>query len=79
MTKQKKFKIVFIKNTNHYEIWSTDHTGEFDLSTIYYTFTKTGEIIDDSYDNTALISENILWEINHLIDLGYKFVGIEKR
>ena len=79
MTKQKQFKVVFVQNTNQYEIWFTDHTGEFVMSMMYSTFTKKGEMIGGSYDGTALISENILWEINHLTDLGYKFVGIEKR
>ena len=79
MTKQKKFKVVFDRNTNQYDIWFTDHTGEMQFSVAYSTFTKKGEMIDGSYDGTALISENVLWEINHLTDLGYKFVGIERK
>ena len=79
MTKQKKFKVVFDKNTNQYDIWFTDHTGEMQFSVAYSTFTKKGEAIDGSCDDVAFISENILWEINHLTDLGYKFVGIERK
>lgn len=79
MAKQKQFKVVFVQNTNQYEIWFTDHTGEFVMSMMYSTFTKKGEMIDGSYDGTAFISENILWEFNKLTDLGYKFVGIERK
>ena len=74
----KKFKVAFVKDTNQYEIWFTDHTGEFVMSSFYSTFTKKGEAIDGSCDDVAFISENILWDINKLTDLGYKFAGIEK-
>ena len=73
------FKIVFDVTYNRYEIWFTDHTGEFVMSSFYSTFTKEGEVIDSSCDGVAFISESILWEINRLTDLGYKFVGIEER
>ena len=79
MTKQKQFKVVFVQNTNQYEMWFTDHTGEMQFSVTYSTFTKKGDLIDCPCDDTALISENILWEINKLTDLGYKFVGIERK
>lgn len=76
---KKVFKVVFVAETNQYEVWFTDHTGEFVMSSFYSTFTKEGEVIDSSCDGVAFISENILWEINRLTDLGYKFVGIEER
>ena len=79
MTKQKQFKVVFVQNTNQYEIWFTDHTGEFVMSMMYSTFTKKGEVINSSCDDVAFISENILWEFNKLVNLGYKFVGIERK
>lgn len=75
----KKFKVVFQKESNQYEIWFTDHTGEFVMSSFYSTFTKSGEVIDSSCGDVAFISENILWEFNKLTDLGYKFVGIERK
>lgn len=75
----KKFKVVFLKERNQYEVWFTDHTGEFVMSSFYSTFTNEGEVIDSSCDGVAFISESILWEINRLTDLGYKFVGIEER
>lgn len=76
---KKVFKVVFVAETNQYEVWFTDHTGEFVMSSSYSTFTKSGEVFDSSCDGVALISENILWEFNKLVDLGYKFVGIDKR
>ena len=79
MARKKLFKIVFIESNNTYEVWFTDHTGNFDLGTIYATFTREGKEIYNKYDDVAFINENIIWEINKLIDFGYKFVGIEKR
>ena len=76
---KKVFKVVFVAETNQYEVQFTDHTGEFVMSSFYSTFTKEGEVIDSSCDGVAFISESILWEINRLTDLGYKFVGIEER
>ena len=76
---KKVFKVVFVAETNQYEVWFTDHTGEFVMSSFYSTFTKEGEVIDSSCDGVAFISESILWEINRLTDLGYKFVGIERK
>lgn len=79
MTRKKLFKIVFIEKTNQYEVWFTDHTGEMQFSKGYCTFTKKGEMVDWPCNDVAFISENILWDINKLTDLGYKFVGIERR
>ena len=79
MDRKKLFKIVFIERNNTYEIWFTDHTGNFDLGTIYATFTREGKEIYNKYDDVAFINENIIWYINKLTDLGYKFVGIERK
>ena len=76
---KKKFKIIFVAAANSYGVWFTDHTGEYDASTIYYTFKKDGTPIEGATDETALISENIIWEINKLIGLGYKFEGVERK
>ena len=79
MSEKKLCKVVFVEKTNTYELWFTDHTGKFDLGAMYATFTKEGDMIDYQYNDVALISENIMWEINKLVDLGYKFLGIERR
>ena len=75
---KKQFKVVFKNESNTYEIWFTDHKGEWVKSIIYYTFTKDGKVIESQYDGNALIDEFVLWEMNRLINLGYKFIGIEK-
>ena len=77
MARKKLFKIVFIERNNTYEFWWTDHTGKFGLDKTYVTLTREGNEICDKYDDVAFINENIIWEINHFIKCGYKFVGIE--
>ena len=75
---KKQFKVVFKNESNTYEIWFKDHKDEWVESIIYYTFTKDGKVIESQYDGTAMITENVLWEMNKLINLGYEFIGIEK-
>ena len=75
--KKKRFKLVFKSQTNSYELWFTDHKGEWVESFIYSTFTIDGNVIESKYDGSAMISESILWRIDELIELGYKFIGIE--
>lgn len=74
----KKFKVVFKSKTNSYELWFTDHKDEWVESIIYHTFTTDGKVIESQYDGSAMINENILWEINKMVNLGYKFLGIGK-
>lgn len=76
--KKKLFKVVFKSQTNSYELWFTDHKGEWVESFIYNTFTIDGKAIESEYDDQAMISENALWEMNKLINYGYKFIGIER-
>ncbi len=76
--KEKRFKVVFKSQTNSYELWFTDHKGEWCLSAIYNTFTIDGKAIESEYDDQAMISENALWGMDKLIYLGYKFIGIER-
>lgn len=76
--KEKQFKVVFVNESNTYELWFTDHKGEWLQSCIYSTFTIDGKVIESQCDGSAMINENILWEMNKLINLGYKFIGIEK-
>lgn len=77
--KQKKFKVVFDRKHNFYELWFTDHTGEMVLSVRYSTITRFGDSINSEYDEKAFISEDILWEIDRLKDLGYQFTGITRK
>ena len=76
--KKKQFKVVFVSNNNTYELWLIDHKGEWVLSYLYSTFTLNGDVINSKYDGSGMINENILWEMNRLINLGYEFIGIER-
>ena len=76
--KKKQFKLVFVSDNNTYELWFTDHTQECVQSHFYNTFTLDGDVIESKYDGSAMINENILWEMNKLINLGYEFIGIER-
>ena len=78
MEKKKKFKIVFLPDTNTYELWIIDHNGEWGLSHMFGTFTLDGKVIESKYDSTAMINEGILWEMDYLESLGYEFIGIER-
>lgn len=79
-----QFKIVFIPDTNTYELWITDDEGEWGLSYMFTnsfkTFTKDGNIIDIDSERKdwGMVSEQILWEIDKLSYLGYEFIGIER-
>lgn len=75
---KKQFKVVFKNESSTYELWFTDHKGEWTKSVIYYTFDNDLKVIESQYDGPAVISESILWEMNKLINLGYKFIGIQK-
>ena len=76
--KKKQFKLVFVSDNNTYELWFTDHTQEWVQSHIYNTFTLDGDVIESKYDGSTMINENVLWEMNKLINLGYEFIGIER-
>lgn len=77
MEKKKKFKIVFLPDTNTYELWINAIDDEWGLSYMFSTFTRDGKVIESKYDSTAMISEGILWEMDYLKSLGYEFIGIE--
>ena len=78
MEKNKKFKIVFLPDTNTYELWINAIDDEWGLSYMFSTFTLDGKVIESKYDSTAMINEGILWEMNYLKSLGYEFIGIEE-
>lgn len=75
---KKQFKFVFVSDNNTYELWFTDHKNEWYLSYIYSTFTLDGDVIESKYDGSGMINENLLWEMEKLINLGYDFIGIER-
>ena len=75
---KKQFKVVFRHESNTYELWFTDHKGEWVENDTYYTFKRDGEAIENDYNGLAMINESILWKFNHFTELGYKFIGIQK-
>lgn len=75
---KKQFKVVFRNESNTYELWFTDHKCEWVRSITYCTFDTELNVIENHHDGPSFISENILWEMNQLINLGYKFIGMEK-
>ena len=75
---KKQFKVVFKNENNTYELWFTDHKDEWVRTITYCTFDTDLNVIESQHDGPAFISENILWEMNQLIKLGYKFIGIQK-
>lgn len=75
---KKQFKVVFRNESNTYELWFTDRKGEWVRTITYYTFDTELNVIENQHDEPSFISENILWEMNQLINLGYKFIGMEK-
>lgn len=78
--KKKQFKLVFVIDNNTYELWFKDYKNEWVQSIIYSTFAfdEDGDVIVSKYDGVAMINENVLWEMNKLINLGYEFIGIER-
>ena len=82
MEMYQQFKIVFIPDTTTYELWITDDEGEWGLSHMFTnrfeTFTNDGNMIDNKHEDWAMVSEQILWEIDKLSYLGYEFIGIER-
>lgn len=76
--KKKQFKLVFVIDNNTYELWFKDYKNEWVQSIIYSTFTLDGDVIVSKCDGPAMINENVLWEMNKLINLGYEFIGIER-
>lgn len=77
--KKKEVKIVFYKDKNQYAVMITDHKGEWGLCSLYSTFDNDGKVIEGKHDGLALMSENIVWEINKCMTLGWKFIGIERK
>ena len=74
-----KFRLVFKRKINMYQLQYTDKYGNWISQSIDHTFTKTGEPKDNT-TNTGfgLITERVLWDMDYLRYLGYEFIGIEE-
>ena len=72
----KLFKFVFSHKDNSYELWKTDHNGDWQSCLTYYVFGKDGSPLGDK-NESGMITEMVLWKMNSLVSLGYKFIGVE--
>lgn len=79
---KKKFRVVFIKDTNEYGIQFQDSKGEWLAECSFSTFTReiNGEVAKDGLTGDVMyfLSENVLWRINKLMDLGYEMARIHR-
>ena len=74
-----KFRLVFKRKINMYQLQYTDKYGNWISQSIDHTFTKTGEPKDNTTNQGfGLITERVLWEMDYLRWLGYEFIGIEE-
>ena len=72
----KLFKFVFSLKENSYELWETDHNGDWQSCLTYYVLGKDGGPLKDKNDS-GMITEMVLWKMDSLVALGYKFIGVE--
>ena len=72
----KLFKFVFSQKDNSYELWKTDPNGDWQSCLTYYTFAKDGSPMTDQNDS-GMVTEMVLWKMDSLVGLGYKFIGVE--
>ena len=79
MENKLKFRLVFKRNINVYQLQYTDTYGEWIRHSNDHALTKTGE---PKYNNGelsfGLITERLLWDMDYLRYLGYEFIGIEE-
>lgn len=79
MENKLKFRLVFRRNINMYQLQYTDKYGNWIIQSNDHTLTKTGEPKDNScHSGFGLISERLLWDMDYLKCLGYEFIGIEE-
>lgn len=79
MENKLKFRLVFKRKINMYQLQYTDQYGNWNIQAIDHTFTKTGEPKENNVNpGFGLISERVLWDMDYLRYLGYEFIGIEE-
>ena len=79
MENKLKFRLVFKRNINMYQLQYTDKYGCWIGQDNIHTLTKTGELKDNtSNPGFGLITERLLWNMDYLRYLGYEFIGIEE-
>lgn len=79
MENKLKFRLVFKRNINMYQLQYTDKYGVWFVQDNIHTHTKTGELKDNTSNlGFGLITERLLWDMDYLRYLGYEFIGIEE-
>ena len=79
MDNKLKFRLVFKRKINMYQLQYTDQYGNWYIQAIDHTLTKKGEPKDNtSNQGFGLITERVLWDMDYLRYLGYEFIGIEE-
>ena len=78
MENKLKFRLVFKRKINMYQLQYTDKYGVWIAQDNVHTLTKKGEPKDTINSGFGLITERLLWDMNYLIFLGYEFIGIEE-
>lgn len=77
MENKLKFRLVFKRKINIYQLQYTDKYGEWISQSIDHVLSKTGEPKDTtSKPGFGLINERVLWDMDYLRYLGYEFIGI---
>lgn len=79
MENKLKFRLVFKRKINIYQLQYTDKYGEWIIQSIDHVLTKKGEPNDNTSKlDFGLINERVLWDMDYLRYLGYEFIGIEE-
>ena len=79
MENKLKFRLVFKRKINMYQLQYTDKYGDWISQSNVHIFTKTGEPKDTtSKPGFGLVTERLLWDMDYLKWLGYEFIGIEE-
>lgn len=79
MENKLKFRLVFKRKINAYQLQYNDKYGNWINDSTYQALSKTGEPVGDINNlDYGLISEELLWEIAQLILSDYEFIGIDQ-
>lgn len=79
MENKLKFRLVFKRNINIYQLQYTDQYGNWNIHSNDHALTKSGEPKNNTSNlSFGLITERVLWDMDYLRYLGYEFIGIEE-
>ena len=77
MENKLKFRLVFKRKINMYQLEYTDKYGEWIIDSTYQALSKTGEPMGNSNNlEYGLINEELIWDMEQLRLQDYEFIGI---